>query len=122
MQQDLINALLAHTSLESSAPINLTMIGGDGRPTLKSLRQILAEWVAFRQHTVKLRSEHRLGRALDRIHILEGRQLVLLNIDRVIEIIRHSDEPKPALIEAFGLERFTCGAMIDEAGASGIAH
>ncbi|HEY9024035.1 MAG TPA: DNA gyrase subunit A, partial [Burkholderiaceae bacterium] len=87
-QQELVNTLLAHTSLESSAPINLTMIGGDGRPTLKSLRQILVEWIAFRQHTVKLRTEHRLRKVLDRIHILEGRQLVLLNIDEVIRIIR----------------------------------
>jgi len=101
--QELANVLLAHTSLESSASINLTMIGGDGRPTQKSLRQILVEWIAFRQRTVKLRTEHRLGRVLDRIHILEGRQLVLLNIDKVIAIIRGSDEPKPALIQAFGL-------------------
>ena len=43
-----INMLLAHTSLESSAPINLTMVGADGRPTQKSLRQMLVEWIAFR--------------------------------------------------------------------------
>ncbi len=101
--QELITALLAHTSLESSSSINLTMIGGDGRPTQKSLRQMLVEWVAFRQQTVRLRTQHRLDRVLARIHILEGRQLVLLNIDKVIAIIRNSDEPKPALIEAFGL-------------------
>src|SRR6185312_9743965 len=101
--QELVNTLLAHTSLESSAPINLTMIGGDGRPTLKSLRQILVEWTTFRQHTVRLRTEHRLRNVLDRIHILEGRQLVLLNIDEVIRIIRASDEPKQALIARFGL-------------------
>src|SRR3954463_14548766 len=112
-QQDLINALLAHTSLESSAPINLTMIGGDGRPTLKSLRQILVEWIAFRQHTVKLRTEHRLRNVLERIHILEGRQLVLLNIDRVIEIIRHSDEPKPALIAEFKLSERQADDILD---------
>jgi topoisomerase-4 subunit A len=46
-QQELITALLAHTSLETSSPINLTMIGLDGRPTLKSLRQMLQEWIAF---------------------------------------------------------------------------
>jgi topoisomerase-4 subunit A len=102
-QQELITALLAHTSLESSAPINLTMIGLDGRPTQKSLRQMLEEWVAFRQTTITRRSQHKLQKVLDRIHILEGRQLVLLNIDEVIRIIRHSDEPKPALIEAFKL-------------------
>ncbi|MFT3955964.1 MAG: DNA topoisomerase IV subunit A [Piscinibacter sp.] len=102
-QQELINVLLAHTSLESSSPINLTMIGADGRPTQKSLRQMLAEWLAFRQATVQRRTQHRLNKVLDRIHILEGRQLVLLNIDEVIRIIRNADEPKPALIERFKL-------------------
>ncbi|UJW83192.1 DNA topoisomerase IV subunit A [Hydrogenophaga sp. SL48] len=102
-QSELITALLAHTSLESSAPINLTMIGLDGRPTQKSLRLMLEEWIAFRQSTIIRRTQHRLNKVLDRIHILEGRQLVLLNIDEVIRIIRHSDEPKPALIEAFRL-------------------
>ena len=102
-QSELITALLAHTSLESSAPINLTMIGLDGRPTQKSLRQMVSEWIEFRQTTITRRTRHRLNKVLDRIHILEGRQLVLLNIDEVIRIIRHSDEPKPALIEAFKL-------------------
>ncbi len=55
-QQELINVLLAHTSLESSAPINLTMVGADGRPTQKSLRQVLGEWVAFRMTTVQRRT------------------------------------------------------------------
>ncbi|MBW8469638.1 MAG: DNA topoisomerase IV subunit A [Thiobacillus sp.] len=102
-QQELITALLAHTSLESSSPINLTMIGLDGRPTQKSLRLMLNEWIEFRQGTITRRTQHRLSKVLDRIHILEGRQLVLLNIDEVIRIIRHSDEPKPALIAAFKL-------------------
>ncbi len=102
-QADLINTLLAHTSLESSSSINLTMVGLDGRPTQKSLRQMLLEWIAFRQTTVQRRSQHRLDKVLDRIHILEGRQLVLLNIDEVIAIIRRSDEPKAALIDRFTL-------------------
>jgi len=102
-QQELINVLLAHTSLESSSSINLTMIGADGRPTQKSLRQMLVEWLAFRQATVQRRTQHRLAKVLDRVHILEGRQQVLLNIDEVIRIIRNADEPKPALIERFRL-------------------
>jgi len=102
-QAELITQLLAHTSLETSAPINLTMVGRDGRPTQKSLRQMLAEWIDFRQVTVARRSRHRLDKVLDRIHVLEGRQLVLLNIDEVIRIIRNADEPKPALIERFRL-------------------
>ena len=102
-QQELITSLLAHTSLESSTPINLTMIGIDGRPTQKSLRQMLNEWIEFRQSTITRRSQHRLTKVLDRIHILEGRQLVLLNIDEVIAIIRQADDPKAALIERFAL-------------------
>ncbi|MBN8507552.1 MAG: DNA topoisomerase IV subunit A [Burkholderiales bacterium] len=102
-QAELITALLAHTSLEVSVPLNLTMVGRDGRPTQKSLRQVLAEWIEFRQLTVRRRTEHRLQRVRDRIHVLEGRQLVLLNIDEVIRIIRNADEPKPALIERFRL-------------------
>jgi topoisomerase-4 subunit A len=102
-QQELITALLAHTSLETSSPINLTMVGLDGRPTQKSLRQMLLEWIAFRQTTIERRSRHRLGKVQDRIHILEGRQLVLLNIDEVIAIIRQSDEPKAALMARFSL-------------------
>ncbi|MFT3857315.1 MAG: DNA topoisomerase IV subunit A [Aquabacterium sp.] len=102
-QQELITALLAHTSLETSAPINLTMVGADGKPTQKSLRQILLEWIGFRMETVTRRTQFRLGKVNDRIHILEGRQLVLLNIDEVIHIIRNSDEPKEALIARFKL-------------------
>jgi topoisomerase-4 subunit A len=101
--QELVTTLLAHTSLETSAPINMTVIGLDGRPVLKGLRPILVEWIAFRQATVQRRTQHRLGKVRDRIHVLEGRLLVLLNIDEVIRIIRNADEPKPALIERFGL-------------------
>ncbi|MEY2685961.1 MAG: hypothetical protein RL375_159 [Pseudomonadota bacterium] len=102
-QADFIQTLLAHTSLETSAPLNLTVVGADGRPTQKSLRQLLTEWLAYRVDTVKARTAHRLGRVRDRIHVLEGRMLVLLNIDEVIRIIRNADEPKPALIERFNL-------------------
>jgi topoisomerase IV subunit A len=102
-QQDLITTLLAHTSLETSSPVNLTSVGLDGRPVLKSLRQMLSEWIEFRHATIERRSRHRLDKVLDRIHILEGRQLVLLNIDEVIAIIRRSDEPKAALVARFKL-------------------
>ncbi|MDD5333993.1 MAG: DNA topoisomerase IV subunit A [Rhodoferax sp.] len=104
-QQELITTLLAHTSLETSSPVNLTMVGLDGRPTQKSLRQMLTEWIEFRQRTVERRSQHRLAKVLERIHILEGRQLVLLNIDEVIAIIRQSDEPRSALMERFNLSQ-----------------
>lgn len=102
-QQDLINTLLAHTSLETSASLNLTMVGADGRPVQKNLRTILTEWIGFRLGTVTRRTQHRLDKVRDRIHILEGRHQILLHIDEVIALIRGSDEPKPALIDRFKL-------------------
>ncbi len=100
---EFVTTLLAHTSLESNAPINLVMIGNDGRPRQKGLGEILSEWIEFRVATVTRRTKHRLSKVNDRIHILEGRQLVLLNIDKVIKIIRGSDEPKADLMSAFKL-------------------
>ena len=102
-QAEFMLMLLAHTSLESSSSINLVMIGGDGRPRQKGLTEILQEWIDFRFVTVRRRTEFRLGKVNDRIHILEGREAVLLNIDKVIHIIRNSDEPKEALIAEFRL-------------------
>ena len=100
-QSEFINVLLAHTSLETSVPCNLVMIGLDGRPRQKGLIDILREWCDFRITTVTRRTQHRLGRVDDRIHILEGRLLVLLSIDEVIATIRESDEPKSALMARF---------------------
>ncbi|MBU3539287.1 DNA topoisomerase IV subunit A [Polynucleobacter sp. UK-Gri1-W3] len=100
---EFVNLLLAHTSLESNAPMNLVMIGNDGRPRQKGLKEILSEWVAFRVATVTRRTQYRLGKVKDRMHILEGRLTVLLNIDKVIKIIRNSDEPKADLIKEFKL-------------------
>jgi topoisomerase-4 subunit A len=102
-QTEFMLMLLAHTSLESSSSINLVMIGGDGRPRQKGLGEILGEWVTFRFATFTRRTQFRLGKVDERIHILEGREIVLLNIDEVISIIRNSDEPKQALIARFQL-------------------
>ncbi len=100
---EFVTLLLAHTSLESNASINLVMIGNDGRPRQKGLKEILSEWIEFRVVTVTRRTAYRLGKVKDRMHILEGRKIVFLNIDKVIKLIRNSDEPKPDLMKAFKL-------------------
>ncbi len=79
------------------------MIGRDGRPQQKPLVRILHEWIEYRIDTVRRRTRYRLDRVTDRVHVLEGRQIVLLSIDRVIKIIRASDDPKPALMREFKL-------------------
>ncbi|MBT8587641.1 DNA topoisomerase IV subunit A [Polynucleobacter paneuropaeus] len=110
---EFVNLLLAHTSLESNAPINLVMIGTDGRPRQKGLKEIISEWIGLRVQTVTRRTEYRLGKVKDRMHILEGRLTVLLNIDKVIKIIRNSDEPKADLILAFKLTERQAEDILD---------
>jgi topoisomerase-4 subunit A len=102
-RDEFVKVLLAHTSLESSVSINLVAVDYQGRPRSLSLAEVLSQWVDFRVQTVRRRSSHRLEQAERRIHILEGRSIALLHIDKVIAVIRESDEPKPALMERFGL-------------------
>ena len=102
-RQDFVNALLAQTSMEGNVSMNLVMVGLDGKPRQKTLLQILKEWVQFRVTTVRRRTQFRLDKALDRIHILEGRRLVYLNLDDVIAIIREADDPKAALMAKYPL-------------------
>ena len=102
-REEFVAALLAQTSMESNVSVNLVMLGIDGKPKQKTLLDIIREWIDFRLEAVRRRSKARLDKVNDRIHVLEGRALVLLNIDRVIEIIRTHDDPKAALMAEFGL-------------------
>ncbi|HET6545675.1 MAG TPA: DNA topoisomerase IV subunit A [Rhodanobacteraceae bacterium] len=95
--------LFATTDLEKSYRVNLNMIGLDGRPQVKTLKQILEEWLRFRTDTVTRRLQHRLEKVQRRLHLLEGLRIAFLNLDEVIRIVRHEDEPKPALIKRFKL-------------------
>ena len=101
--EEFMRLLMAHTSLEENFPINMVVIGLDGKPQRKNIRLMLEEWVNFRVSTVTRRVNFRLGQVDRRIHILEGRHIVFLNIDRVIKVIRNSDEPKPELMKTFDL-------------------
>jgi topoisomerase-4 subunit A len=100
---ELMNFLLAHTSMEGNVALNLVAIGGDGRPRQMSLADALAEWVKFRLVVLERRLRFRFDEVADRIHILEGRLIVFLNIEAVIKLIRKSDEPKPELMAKFKL-------------------
>ena len=112
-ETEFINLLLAKTSLETNVPINLVMVGLDGRPTGKNLREVIAEWIKFRFATVTRRTQHRLAQVLDRIHVLDGRMIVLLNVDKVIKIIRNADDPKTELIKAFKLSERQADDILD---------
>ncbi len=105
--------LFATTDLEKSYRVNMNMIGLDGRPRVKDLREILVEWLAFRTETVRRRLQHRLDKVLARLHILEGLLIAYLNIDEVIAIIRTEDHPKPVLMERFGITDIQAEAILE---------
>lgn len=102
-REELVSTILSKTSLETSCKFNLVVIGIDGRPRQKGLKDILSEWVSFRLRTVRARSQTSLNEAEARIHTLEGRLIVLVDIEEVIRIIRGTDDPKKELITHFGL-------------------
>jgi len=100
---EMMRHLFATTDLEKTYRVNLNMIGLDGKPQVKNLKQILAEWLRFRQDTVTRRLQHRLAKVERRLHLLEGLRIAYLNLDAVIRLIRTEDEPKPALMKRFKL-------------------
>ncbi len=100
---DLMSHLFATTDFERNYRANLNMIGIDGRPQVKNLRDILKEWLVFRTETVKRRLQWRLDKVAKRLHELEGLLVAYLNIDAVIKIIRTEDDPKAKLIAKFKL-------------------
>ncbi len=111
------DALMAHlfatTDLEKSYRVNMNMIGLDHKPAVKGLLQVLTEWLTFRRTTVTRRLQHRLGKVLARLHILDGLMIAFLNIDEVIEIIRTEDEPKQVLMTRFSLSDEQAEAILN---------
>jgi topoisomerase-4 subunit A len=109
----LMSHLFATTDLERSYRVNMNMIGLDGKPRVKNLREILVEWLVYRTQTVTRRLQHRLDKVEARLHILEGLLIAFLNIDEVIRIIRNEDEPKPILMARFGLTDIQAEAILE---------
>lgn len=105
--------LFATTDLERSYRVNMNLIGLDGRPRVKSLRELLVEWLEFRFATVRRRLQHRLNKVLERLHLLEGLLIAFLNLDEVIRIIRSEDEPKPVLMARFDLTEVQADYVLD---------
>lgn len=111
--EPLMAHLFATTDLEKSARVNLNMIGLDGRPRVKNLREILSEWLDFRFATVTRRLNHRLQKVNDRLHLLEGLLIAFLNLDEVIRIIRFEDEPRATLMATFALSEIQTDYILD---------
>ncbi|MBY8828764.1 DNA topoisomerase IV subunit A [Hephaestia mangrovi] len=99
----LMDSLFRLSDLESRFSLNLNVLDKDRTPRVMSLREALLAWVEHQFIVLQRRSQHRLDKIADRLELVGGYIIAFLNLDRVIEIIRTEDEPKPVMIAEFGL-------------------
>ena len=109
----LMSHLFATTDLERSYRVNLNVIGLDGRPAVKGLKAMLAEWLEFRRETVRRRLQYRLDRIAERLHVLEALLVAYLNLDEVIRIVREEERPRTVLMERYALSEIQANAILD---------
>lgn len=107
--------LYRHTPLEDGFTINNVALV-DGRPHTLGLREMLDVWIGHRRAVVKRRSQFRLDKARDRLHLVEGLLLALVDIDEVIQVIRSSDDADTArgrLMSVFDLDDIQATYILD---------
>ena len=110
---EVMNHLFATTDLQKNYRANMNLISLKGSPRVFALKDLISEWLKFRQQTVMRKLEHRLDQVHDRIHILEGLLIVYLDLDKVIHIIRNSDDPKKELMKAFKISEIQTNAILE---------
>ena len=91
------------TDLETRFGLNLNVLDAHRTPMVMGLKELLEHWVLHQIDILQRRSRHRLQKIADRLELVEGYIIAFLNLDRVIEIIRTEDEPKPVMMAEFGL-------------------
>ncbi len=91
------------TDLENRFGLNLNVLDASRTPMVMGLKELLTNWVAHQIEIIQRRAQHRLDKIAARLELLEGYIIAFLNLDRVIEIIRTEDEPKPVMMAEFGL-------------------
>ena len=113
------NAVLAqlfkHTPLQDNFTINNVALV-DGRPHTMGLKEMLEVWVDHRRTVIRRRSEFRKKKALERLHLVEGLLLAMVDIDEVIQVIRSSDDAEAAktkLMVVFDLDEIQAQYILD---------
>jgi topoisomerase-4 subunit A len=109
----LIESLYRLSDLESRASLNLNVLDSKRTPRVMSLREALSQWVEHCFIVLRRRSEHRLAKIADRLELVRGYIVAFLNLDRVIEIIRTEDEPKPVMMAEFELNDRQAEAILN---------
>lgn len=96
-------SLFRLTDLESRFALNLNVLDATRTPKVMGLKQLLTEWLQHQIIVLVRRAQHRIAKIDDRLELVAGYIIAFLNLDRIIEIIRTEDEPKPVMIAEFVL-------------------
>ncbi len=102
-EQVLMDSLFRLTDLENRFPLNLNVLDASHTPRVLGLKPLLIEWLKHQIDVLVRRARHRLDKIAARLELLDGYIIAYLNLDRVIEIIRTEDEPKPVMMDEFSL-------------------
>lgn len=109
----LMESLFRLTDLEVRISLNLNVLDANRTPRVMSLKEVLTHWLDHQIDVLVRRSQHRLAKIDDRVELLDGYLIAYLNLDRVIEIIRTEDEPKPVMMAEFGLNDRQAEAILN---------
>jgi topoisomerase IV subunit A len=109
----LMDSLFRLSDLEVRVPLNMNVLDAHHTPRVLGLKAVLEQWLAHQFEVLRRRSEHRLAKIGDRIELLDGYLIAYLNLDRVIEIIRTEDEPKPVMMAEFSLSDRQAEAILN---------
>ena len=109
----LMETLFRQTDLEIRFPLNLNVLDARRTPGVMNLREVLQAFLNHRREVLLRRSRHRIGKIDARVEVLDGYIVAFLNLDRVIEIIRTEDEPKPLMMAEFKLSDVQAEAILN---------
>jgi topoisomerase IV subunit A len=110
---DLMNALYRLSDLETRFGLNMNVLDANRVPKVMGLSEVLREWLKHQIDVLVRRSQHRLEKIDARLELLDGYIIAYLNLDRIIEIIRTEDEPKPVMMDEFQLNDRQAEAILN---------
>jgi topoisomerase-4 subunit A len=109
----LMEQLFKLTDLEIKFSVNMNALNANGAPELMSLRRMLECFINHRREVLVRKSNFRLDKIADRLHILAAYMIVYVNLDEVIEIIKTQDQPKPVMMERFNITDIQAEAILN---------
>ncbi len=113
LPEQLMEHLYKNTDLQVNFNLNMNVLDADHTPKVMNLKEVLQAFLKHRDQVLIRRSKYRLDKIIHRMELLQGFLIAFLNLDRIIEIIRNEDEPKPLMMKEFNLTEIQAEAILN---------